>query len=151
MRKLKTAFFFFSRELINVCCEFKEFVSKNFNFNRYTTNRLKLSSRVRIFNLSFIVFGIRIVIYIYGVSSVLIHALFQKMFHTKLVFQGEMCFKFIIISAYFSILFVLLYIYVDVYKKIYVQQWPVFKSGIPLLLNSTTPAAPLPQSNLEVM
>lgn len=149
MRKLKTAFFFFSRELINVCCEFKEFVSKNFNFNRYTTNRLKLSSRVRIFNLSFIVFGIRIVIY--GVSSVLIHALFQKMFHTKLVFQGEMCFKFIIISAYFSILFVLLYIYVDVYKKIYVQQWPVFKSGIPLLLNSTTPAAPLPQSNLEVM
>lgn len=143
------AFFFFSRELINVCCEFKEFVSKNFNFNRYTTNRLKLSSRVRIFNLSFIVFGIRIVIY--GVSSVLIHALFQKMFHTKLVFQGEMCFKFIIISAYFSILFVLLYIYVDVYKKIYVQQWPVFKSGIPLLLNSTTPAAPLPQSNLEVM
>lgn len=145
----KTAFFFFSRELINVCCEFKEFVSKNFNFNRYTTNRLKLSSRVRIFNLSFIVFGIRIVIY--GVSSVLIHALFQKMFHTKLVFQGEMCFKFIIISAYFSILFVLLYIYVDVYKKIYVQQWPVFKSGIPLLLNSTTPAAPLPQSNLEVM
>lgn len=149
MRKLKTAFFFFSRELINVCCEFKEFVSKNFNFNRYTTNRLKLSSRVRIFNLSFIVFGIRIVIY--GVSSVLIHALFQKMFHTKLVFQEEMCFKFIIISAYFSILFVLLYIYVDVYKKIYVQQWPVFKSGIPLLLNSTTPAAPLPQSNLEVM
>lgn len=149
MRKLKTAFFFFSRELINVCCEFKEFVSKNFNFNRYTTNRLKLSSRVRIFNLSFIIFGIRIVIY--GVSSVLIHALFQKMFHTKLVFQGEMCFKFIIISAYFSILFVLLYIYVDVYKKIYVQQWPVFKSGIPLLLNSTTPAAPLPQSNLEVM
>lgn len=110
---------------------------------------MKLSSRVRIFNLSFIVFGIRIVIY--GVSSVLIHALFQKMFHTKLVFQGEMYFKFIIISAYFSILFVLLYIYVDVYKKIYVQQWPVFKSGIPLLLNSTTPAAPLPQSNLEVM
>lgn len=145
MRKLKTAFFFFSRELINLL----RIVSKNFNFNRYITNRLKLSSRVRIFNLSFIVFGIRIVIY--GVSSVLIHALFQKMFHTKLVFQGEMCFKFIIISAYFSILFVLLYIYVDVYKKIYVQQWPVFKSGIPLLLNSTTPAAPLPQSNLEVM
>lgn len=145
MRKLKTAFFFFSRELINLL----RIVSKNFNFNRYTTNRLKLSSRVRIFNLSFIVFGIRIVIY--DVSSVLIHALFQKMFHTKLVFQGEMCFKFIIISAYFSILFILLYIYVDVYKKIYVQQWPVFKSGIPLLLNSTTPAAPLPQSNLEVM